>query len=559
MAHEMGHNFGLYHDGQSGPASSCGENDGLMGYGDNHDTFSTCSLDSMSTYFNGGGSGLQCLGEGWDGSIVSNVGSAVQVPTAAPVVIPTVAPTPPTPAPTYGTSDSCVYVQLGYTNFDGVWDAIDGGYGGKDAYRIEKNGNTRYLYYKELSWNGLSMKWIMGGTMGGDSIYFCCREESLLSCSGNWLQLSGSNSYTTFPDSVINTQCVPTGVLDTSCASYSCISVTGTSSSYDGIYNSGLTCNDGQRVFESSSGKYLCYSSSRGRWMMTDSVCSLGSVISASTSGDALSPSYWMVNTGGTNYQQSNNIYISDCGSNQGFSDLECLKNNQYEDEICISTNTSWWEGEQTFSVYDQLCSNDKPVYKLAVALNQTTSIGLDGVSVDVTVQEIFYVHYQPTYLLVTDNETTPQWMLSRDEISIEYIAICRQEDLMKCTESEWERKVTQFAEEDALNGIVLDILDHYMTVSDGACGSSSLNTEESKWSSTGTVVVFVILALLLIVCIAGFFIWRRMNLKESMVIKEAVNSGQYSLMATDTATAEPSPELEVNVNVEADNRITMQ
>lgn len=292
---------------------------------------------------------------------------------------------------------------------------------------------------------------------------------------------------------------------------------------------------------------------------MTDSVCSLGSVISASTSGDALSPSYWMVNTGGTNYQQSNNIYISDCGSNQGFSDLECLENNEYKDEICVSTNTSWWEGEQTFSVYDQLCSNDKPVYKLAVALNQTTSIGLDGVSVDVTVQEIFYVHYQPTYLLVTDNETTPQWMLSRDEISIEYIAICRQEDLMKCTESEWERKVTQFAEEDALNGIVLDILDHYMTVSDGACGSSSLNTEESKWSSTGTVVVFVILALLLILCIAGFFIWRRMNLKESMVIKEAVNSGQYSLMATDTATAEPSPELEVNVNVEADNRITVQ
>jgi len=273
-----------------------------------------------------------------------------------------------------------------------------------------------------------------------------------------------------------------------------------------------------------------------------------------------------MVNTGGSNYQQSNNIYISDCGSNQGFSDLECLKNNEYKDEICVSTNTSWWEGEQTFSVYDQLCSNDKPVYKLAVALNDTTSIGLDGVSVDVTVQEMFYLHYQPTYLLVTDNETTPQWMLSRDEISIEYIAVCRHEDLMKCTESEWMRKVTQFADEDALNGIVLDILDSYLTVSDGACKSSSMNNEEGKWSSTATtVVVFVILALLLIVCIAGFCIWRRMNLKESMVIKEAVNSGQYSLMATDTAAGtaiaemEESPELEVNVNVEADNRITTQ
>merc|ERR1719229_1032227 len=143
IAHELGHNFGLYHDGQSGPASSCGENDGLMGYGDNSDTFSTCSLDSMSTYFNGGGSGLVCLGEGWDGSVKTNIGSAVSVPTAAPVVIPTKPPTPPTPAPTYGTADSCINVEINnYANFNGVWDAIDGGYDGKEAYRIEvSSGN----------------------------------------------------------------------------------------------------------------------------------------------------------------------------------------------------------------------------------------------------------------------------------------------------------------------------------------------------------------------------------------------------------------------------------
>ena len=311
----------------------------------------------------------------------------------------------------------------------------------------------------------------------------------------------------------------------------------------------GLTCNDGQRVFENS-GKYLCYSSTQGRWMMTDSVCSLGPVVSSSTSGDVLKPSYWMVNTGGTNYQQSHDIYISDCGSNGGFTDLDCWDNNAYQDEICISTNTSWWQGEQTFEVYDQLCSHDKPVYRLIVELNETTTIGFNGAVVDATVQEIFYVHYQPDYLLVTDNKTTPQWMVSKNEISVEYIAVCQQEDLMKCTASKWKRKVTQIAEDD-LNGIVLDLLDSFMTVSDGACGSSL--TEENTWSSTETVVVALVIILALTICVSAFFIWRRMNMADSIMIKEAVNSGQYSLMATNTAGAEP----ELVMEVEADNHIT--
>lgn len=185
--------------------------------------------------------------------------------------------------------------------------------------------------------------------------------------------------------------------------------------------------------------------------------------------------------------------------------------------------------------------------------LNETTTIGFNGAVVDATVQEIFYVHYQPDYLLLTDNETTPQWMVSKDEISVEYIAICRQEDLMKCTASNWHRKVTQFGDDDGLHGIVLDLLDHFMTVSDGAC-KSSLELEENGWGSTETVVVIVVAILALTICVSAYFIWKRMNMADSIMIKEAVNSGQYSLMATsNTAGAEP----ELVMEVEADNHIT--
>merc|ERR1719333_281674 len=103
IAHELGHNFGLYHDGQSGPAASCGANDGLMGYGNNHEEFSTCSLDGMEDYFDGNGNGMSCLGTGWSSSdgVTSNVADSGSSQTPSPV---TQSPTDDfgtnTPAPT---------------------------------------------------------------------------------------------------------------------------------------------------------------------------------------------------------------------------------------------------------------------------------------------------------------------------------------------------------------------------------------------------------------------------------------------------------------------------
>ncbi len=40
----------MSHDGQTGDGSSCGANDGLMGYG-NGEGFSSCSVDSFNDYW----------------------------------------------------------------------------------------------------------------------------------------------------------------------------------------------------------------------------------------------------------------------------------------------------------------------------------------------------------------------------------------------------------------------------------------------------------------------------------------------------------------------------
>jgi len=554
VAHEIGHNFGLYHDGQSGPAKSCGANSGLMGYGNNHDTFSSCSLSSMKTYFTGKGNGLKCLSTGWDGKVVSNVGSSVTVPTPNPV-IPSRPPTPPTPAPTYSTSGGCIYVKVGYDALDGTWDAIDGGYSGKAAYRIENvAGSPRYLYYKKLTLDGKSLKWVMSSKLGSNSIYFFCTKDSLLSCGGKWKQMTGSTSYTSVTNSVTNTKCVAN--VDNSCNSYSCIYMTGSGTEYDGYYSAGSSCNDGQRVFEGTSGRKLCYSESRERWLFSKSVCSIDKVISAKTSGDPLSPNYWMKNSGGTNYKYSDDIYISDCGANAAFTGLECLDSNEYGQEICLSTTNTdeLWGGAATFTLYEELCTNDQPVFRLEI-YNDTDIIDFGGAVIDGFVEETFYVHYQPQYLLTTDNETTGQWMVSRDEISIDYVALCQQEDLMECTASHWEVKVTEYADDGPLNGSVHDgiienLLDQHMTVAPGQCGSD-LNEDDERRNIHNVAMILMTVLSVAIVCLAALCFWRRWKLQKSVRSSKSTDEGQYALMATE-------PELEVEVPVQNGNHIAV-
>jgi len=542
MAHELGHNFGLHHDGQSGPAKSCCANCGLMGYGNNHDTFSSCSLSSMASYFSAQ-KGLRCLSVGWDGKTVSNVGSAVTVPTPSPTkkVTPSPPPTRPTPSPTDGpSSGGCVTVEVGYDALDGTWDAIDGGYGGRTAYKIENiEGNARYLYYKPLTLNNLKLKWVMSSKLGSASIYFFCTKDNLLSCGGRWNQMGSGGKYTPITNSVTNAHCVS---IDRSCDSGSCLFVAGSDTEFDGYYTAGATCFGGERVFESSSGHFLCYSESRGRWLFTESVCSIDAVISDKTSGDPLSPKYWMKRGSGTTYKYSDDIYVSDCGSNAAFTDLECLERNEYGDEICVAAPDddaeALWGGEGTFSVHPELCSNGQPVFRLEV-LNETDTVGFGGAVIGSFVEDTFYVHYQPQYLLTTDNETTGQWMVSRDEVSVNYLALCQREELTECTAGHWKLSVTEFADDGSLSGSVLDILAEGMTVSGGGCGSQALS--QGAAGAHSVVWALLVVALLAVSCFAAaFFFWRRRKGGEAVLVAEE----------------EMEPEVEVEVAMATDHQM---
>merc|ERR1719419_2016846 len=380
-----------------------------------------------------------CLASGWSASDGVTTNYAGSDPVTPSPVTPT---SPgytayPTPSPVSQSSDGdCAHIEVGFTNLDGNWNAYANfEYNGGKSYYFCVNGECAYLYRKELTAWGLAMSWIVAdGWASNPVVHVFCTEDDLFDCGGKWKRWTSSSSYT----------------------------VVAGAESVDGYYDPTADCHDGHRVFSNSKGEYLCYSGDYNRWMFSDSQCSLGSVISAEMSGDALSPDYWLISSGGsTGYTFSDSVYISDCSANDAFTGLECLENNEYEEAICLSSSS--WGSDRTFSVHDELCANDRPVYHLTV-YNESKAIVFGGATLSEGVEATLFLHFQPQYLFSTDNETTPQWMVTRDEISVNYLAKCSADDLMECTANRWTVRVTEF-DDDAVSGIIEYILDDAMAV----------------------------------------------------------------------------------------------
>merc|ERR1719474_2642603 len=550
IAHELGHNFGLYHDGQSGPAASCGANDGLMGYGNNHEEFSTCSLDGMEDYFTGNGNGMSCLGTGWSSSdgVTSNVADSgatvTSQPTASPVSSGSNTPSPTRSPVSTTTNGDCVHIEIGFSNSDGDWDAYANyEYNGDKAYYFQSgSGVWYYLIKKEMTWWNVEMKWVIVDDWDATSVFFFCTEDNLMSCGGQWKRWTSSGSYSYYPGSIINNHCTSSLDVDTSCASYDCLYVTGTGS-FDGYYDATGECHDTQRVYSNANGEYLCFTDSHNRWFFSDEICTLSTVMSAETSGDAMSADYWLISDGGSSYTFSSDVYISDCKADGAFTGLECLDNNVYDDNLCVSTQDSLWDSDRTFAVYEELCANDQPIYHFVV-YNESKAIQFGGTTLSEGVEATLYLHYQPQRLFSTDNETTPQWMITVDEISVNYLAVCFEEDLRDCTANQWTVKVTQYDAEDLINGILTELVDEHMAVSNGAC-SVGAGASDTSSSSTVTIIAVVAVVLVVMLCAVGFCLWFRSNNKnDALKMREQVH-GQHSV-PTGTGAEEAEPDVEV-------------
>jgi len=262
-----------------------------------------------------------------------------------------------------------------------------------------------------------------------------------------------------------------------------------------------------------------------------------------------------LINSGGSSYTYSSDVYVSDCAANGAFTGLECLEDKLYEDEICITTEDTLWGGDRTFSVYEELCANDEPIYHFIV-YNDSKLIEFGGNTLSDGVEATFYLHYQPQFLFSTDNETTPFWMITKDEISVNYLAKCMEEDLMDCTANKWNVKVTEMDQDlnGTLDGIIREILDVGMTISDGACTAEGVRMEDDQ-SNTGIIVAVLLVLLAICLCIVGYFMWRKMNQNEAMKMREQIHA-QHSV-PTGTGAEEAEPDVEVQTIETAGNITT--
>jgi len=605
MAHELGHNFNMPHDGQGQDKDfngrPCAADDGLMGYSDG-EGFSDCSRKSFNDYYSS--TSLPCLDVGYNSEdgVETNVDIATDnnpeptpsptrspvdgpvtpeptrapVPTFAPVdptprptpaPVPTLAPTDPTPAPTPASGDGCVVMSGSYDEYNGVWTELDGGFGGKTAYYKESSTyGTNYLYYYDCPtcWYG-NAKWIIGPNLGEEFMSMYCREkEDLLDCAGSyWLKSNGGNSYGYRGSASITDQgCVPAGTVDDSCANYDCIAIAGTGT-YDGAYDASSECFNDARVYTQTINGvefYYCRATyGGGSWILTRSKCNLygsDTVLLSRNFGveDELSTGGFYVNSNGAGdfqYDSRTTPVATDCS--QGFTDLSCLDENE-DDDLCVTGNVTW-AGKRTFSVSQELCVNDKPIFELTLFSNESNALagdeGTEGIATnDQDVAAVYYLHYQVVTEFV-GAEPTGMWMISKDEISFNFVAVCVQEEILDCEASAWEVMVTINGDDVAtgvnnrsvLTGQLVRKVDDAMRVQSGSCEDLAASEGDDDGDDEMTVVI-VVVVFVVVICIAGAV---------GLFCYSKNNRGKATIdgAAPQTATAEVEAEPEIEVSME--------
>jgi len=305
------------------------------------------------------------------------------------------------------------------------------------------------------------------------------------------------------------------------------------------------------------------------RWFLSYTICENPFAMSSTTGGDVTSASYWMISYRGSFYSTPD-MYISSCDGNQAFNDDSiCLEENPMDDEICISTESTLWNGDRTFRLFDEFCLNDKPVYHF-VLQSESSFIEYDignDTNETIILEEIeettFYVHYQVIGIDFNgneSNETIGFWMLTRDEISTNYMAFCDEDELVDCTAGKWYLQ-TLFVSHDNKtqggDGYIDDVIDEFMTITNGRCDSAYVEGEGtgSDDDSTATMIVLIVLCVLMsfvLLCVVPFCIRRWMYCNGGKVRKQAVSDMEEEV-DPEPENIDMSLEVEVEVNLSKD------
>eukprot|EP01083_Nonionella_stella_P066365 174713_1 len=518
VVHEIGHNFNLQHDGQKGEGSGCGENAGLMGYGASKplDTFSSCSKASMKAFFKSGyANDLSCLGN----AVSSN--SAMRTLNY----------------PTCVQANGCECLKLSGSDFDKY--SMSGQYSehgmhnGKKYYKLEESASMlfwwTFMVGETLKYEGWTI-----GSLSDNFGWFRCDKDNVLNCCGEWYIIFGSridleSTHVYSCPQVVESGCDDSG--DSKCVLID--GLDGDVSSKDRSMDmNGLwralpgECIGGQHVYELQSPDnadtlYLYHTWEKRfiwwrknlRWWISKEKGKKSFYAVCYDKGHVRECNEWKVWIWSLGQERTDRTVTIKEGCNQlAFTFDDCMSNNEYNDELCVFSNsTALWHGHAPFELYEK-CSNDRAVYFYTHS--------------NVT----YYLHYDEYYELLDSNVTTPRWIITKNQLLGDIKASCDSEDLLDCVENSWIRAE---GDTDSVTDSALIVEDKYIKVGNSACVVDDIESDDedndhgakkSEQSSVVLLVALVCIMVVIIICL-GVVCYR---FKSSQTLKQDSGGMMY-------------------------------
>eukprot|EP01083_Nonionella_stella_P043987 118634_1 len=483
LTHEIGHNFDLSHDGQKGDASDCGENAGLMGYGNKRplQTFSSCSKRKMDAFFKPLLRNLRCLKYRKQTARRTNY------------------------------RQECIAVKgTGNSNLNG-------------EYKQYSRHNAKYSFKKGsyyLYWVRPINSWIVSGRYGGyTDIRAACRQEQIEDCAkGKWDKNYAAGAYVE--------SCVPDTQPDgnkcrndvTACVTISGLDHRIKADSLNGQWRAmNNKCHEGENVYELKSPNSPTYYMYRykpfwwwkRKWYFSDTIGSES--ITAwckpfEMDGCTNDMNVWL----GDHWRHDRSVrVIKSCAA--AF-EVDCMEDDHdtLGSGLCVSnknTYDSWGiEGEALFEVFNE-CSNENKVFYHT--FNETTT---------------YYLHYNEYNEYSGSNVTSGRWIITINELLAIPVTMCENEDLLECVAGEW-----------IFNGktgedLELEIYDEFMAIKNERCGAEKGDTKTKSSGNGGIIILGSLAGALVIGLIVLFCVCSRLKMSNALKTKDA----QYSLMETD-------------------------
>jgi len=238
-------------------------------------------------------------------------------------------------------------------------------------------------------------------------------------------------------------------------------------------------------------------------------------------------------------------IVSSKCDMNAfTFEDNACLEaNDGYSHTLCL--NELFDESSLDFEVYSEVCKNGKPVYWFTDSEDEDgDEIEVDDV--EINEDNIADVDFDNLVEPASDNVNSRyflhfsadnHWIISLNEISDVYKAVCHEDNLMDCTVNKWAVLNSTMVEyEEVINeNITSSAVDYIeelveikaIAVAQNECGYEAEAVEkEPAVGTTGVIAIIAVIAIVLLALVFGFLLYKWANEEGRAWISKGYRAG---------------------------------